>query len=212
MVLAVAFAALSGYREAWDRSDRVFQGMFDEARHHILVRDALESAYGYYVTSKGDPYSDRYFPLFEGTGNRMVFVTLSSVFREGSPAVVRLSLEQNAKEKYDLLYEEADLSNTYIKYATEDIQYQNQLTLHTDLEDAAFRYYGVYDTEFDPQKQELELLRKWTDRYVSQETTWFPDIIQILTDAGRPGEGRWTFQIHSSSDYKRGMFNLPFQK
>jgi prepilin-type N-terminal cleavage/methylation domain-containing protein len=210
-VLAVTFTALTTYRNAWEKSDSLFSDVFTRSRYRILVRQAVESIYGYYVTEKTGEQKDVFFPLFRGSATAVEFVTLSSVFDDRSPALARLSVEKITDDHYNIVYEETPLVDVYIKYPDELPAYKNSIEVYTGLSEAGFRYYGVVDIIFHPELQTRELVYAWNDQYLSKQRARLPEIIALEIDSDDNGKENIRFAVTGDGSYKHGLFNPPFK-
>ena len=214
MVIGVAITALSSFMGLWEKSDKLFSNTFDSARNRILLRNSFESISEYYITDKSNKTwaetKYQYFPFFQGDFNSIEFITLSSVFHHGAPAVAMFYIKRNNFGNFDLIYKEADLDKFYIKYAEDKINYSKHITLYQNLDEVKIRYYGVVDTSFNPETMQLTKISKWEKNFFGKNRNCLPSRIEIRITSEKTGAKTILYYVKAENRYKNGLFNLPF--
>jgi hypothetical protein len=121
-------------------------------------------------------------------------------------AAARLRLvngtDQNVQQ---LVYEEATLNTTYIRYHDDPLDYPFSLAL--DLPGKYFRmkYYGFQELRFLPELEDFEEILAWHETYDSKERGVMPEIIAIEDTRGERGVIR-QFRIQARNRGKSGFF------
>jgi len=212
MVLGIALMASSGFMDVWQKGDRLFSDAFTLVRYKILLSESIESTYEYYLTDKPgqNRQKDKYFPFFAGKSQSAEFVTLSSVFNHGAPAIAKLYVQKNDSGKYDLVYKEADLEKFFIKYAQDKIEYTRQIDIYQNLENIKFRYYGLVETKFDPELMKADRIFEWEDKFSGRQTMHVPKQMEITINSDETGQKKMLYTIKAENKYKNGLFNPPF--
>jgi len=215
IVIGIALMAGAGFMDVWQKSGILFSDVFVSARHRILLRESVESVYDYYVTDKtnhiwADEGKHHYFPFFKGNADSVEFVTLSSVFHYGAPAIAMLFTEKNDIGKYNLVYKEADLNKFFIKYAQDKIDYSRQIIIYKNLEKAGFRYYGLVETRVNTKLMTADDIFKWADGFSGSRTGHIPEQIEITIDSDDTGAKIIQFKVRAENNQKNGLFNPPF--
>jgi prepilin-type N-terminal cleavage/methylation domain-containing protein len=212
LILSLTLRAGSNFMGVWQRDDKLFSNVFDSARNRILLRESVESLYDYYVTDKSGEDKDRYFPLFEGDAMGITFITLSSVFNHGSPALARLAAEKNDSGSYNLVYKEADLERHFIKYAQDKRGYSDQIIVYGDVEKVRFRFYGVVDTRFDQLLTSVTRIFGWRGEFSGKEKGYLPNVIELDISSDETGDKIIVYNIKIENRSKNGIFNPPFKR
>lgn len=211
LVLAIAARAASNFTALWQKDSRLFARELDSARYRMLLRQSMEAAYGYYVKAPSGWSDQTHVPFFKGEPQAITFVTLSSVFSHGAPAVARLYARPGDGGNYDLVYQEASLESFFIKTWAERISYSRQAVIEAGLSDLSFRYYGVIDQKPEPEGRRVTDIYGWEGRYSGKEFGRLPDKIEIRLGLEEDGRETRTFGIQARSAYKNRLFNPPFK-
>lgn len=207
LVVYLAFLAQSFFLNIWYSNKLATNIAMEEYRVHSLMRSAIESITEYFIT---DPESEKvgaYYPFFNADSKSVEFVTLSSVFSKGSAAAGKLFIEKNTKEKtMALIYEEAALDATYIRYQSEIIAYSRSMVISDGLSHVTFRYYGTWEIIWNNELEYFESIKKWQEVYQGKDRKTTPDIIEISL-VGKDGEKILSFPVKSHNPYKATFFN-----
>lgn len=207
-VIYLAMLSYSMFLNIWEKKRLTGISAINSYRSHVLVRSALESIYDYYVTDPADEKIGRHYPFFEGKRNMIEFITLSSVFKKGVPALARLRLESEDRddgEYYRIIYEETPLDHTYIKYIGIKPKYSNAMIVYTDVKRIKIRYYGEWETKWVPKLDDFKTVYKWQDTFDGQERNTIPEWIELTLDT-RTAETTLLFQVKANNAYKRAFF------
>ena len=205
----LATLSYSMFLNVWEQKKLTDTKAINDYRSHILFRSALESIYDYYVTDKANERIGRYYPFFRGERDKFEFVTLSSVFSKGLPAVARLRLERQdmaTGKYYNVIYEETPLDQTYIKYADVKSEYSHAMVVYTEVKKINIRYYGEWETRWVPERDNFETVYKWQDTFDGAERNTIPETIE-LTISAEEGETTLLFQVKAKNVFKRAFFN-----
>ena len=208
-VVYLATISCSMFLNVWEKKRLTDTSAINAYRSHILVRSALESIYDYYVTDPANEKAGRYYPFFNGEGDMLEFVTLSSVFKKGVPAAARIRLDNQpaGDENYRaIVYEEAPLDNAYIKYSGDNLKYSRLMTVYTGVKKINIRYYGIWETKWMPEKDGFETIYKWQKTFDGKKKNAVPEIIEmtLITDNG---DKALLFPVRGNNVYKRGFFS-----
>jgi prepilin-type N-terminal cleavage/methylation domain-containing protein len=212
LILGIATRAGSNFMHIWQNDANLFSNVFDSTRHQMLLGNSIESLYGYYVKATTGAWGEeKYVPFFKGDSKGLEFVTLSSVFSHGDPAVARLYAEEKDSGKYDLIYQEADLDLFFIRTWEDSVPYTKKTAILTNLERVDFRYYGISETQVDPQLMIVNEKYGWDSRFSGKQSGLLPHKIEITIHFPTNGEQKIVYEIIAKSDYKTRLFNEPFR-
>jgi len=207
IVVYLAFLAQSFFLNIWYSNKLASNIAMEEYRVHSLMRSAIESITEYFITDPESEKAGAYYPFFNADSSSVEFVTLSSVFFKGSAAAGKLFLKKNTKEKtMALIYEEASLDATYIRYQGERIAYSRSMVIADGLSSVTFRYYGTWEIIWNDELEYFEANKQWQDVYQGKDRKTTPDIIEISL-AGKDGEQRLSFPVKSHNPYKAAFFD-----
>ncbi len=207
MVVYLATISYAMFLDAWEKKRLSDISAIQEYRSRFLLRNALESMFDYYVTDPKSEKRDRRFPFFEGEKESLRFVTLSSVFHQGKPAVARIRLQKNeADDSKALIYEEASLEQRYLRYNDDSLEYGNGMLICDNLKSLRIRYFGAWETKFDLLKDAFVTEYKWQETFEGNERNTIPDIIEMIVTSGA-GETKLVFPIMAHSPGKGYFFN-----
>ena len=206
-LIYLAAFSYSTFLDAWERRNVLGREALDAYRTHSLLRASLESIYDYYITDPADETQKVYYPFFKGEKTGMEFVTLSSVFEKGRPALAALRLEkQNDGEGYKLLYEETPLTGSYIKHVDRLPQYLYSMTIYERVKGLTIRYYGEWGVEKANQQETAETVYRWQDAFFGKERRIIPEKIELVVDTGREKKSL-LISVRGNNYYKKGFFN-----
>ena len=207
MVIYLATLSYSLFLNTWERKKLSDVAAIQEYRSHLLLRNSIESIFGYYVLDRESERSNHRFPIFKGQKESLEFVTLSSVFHKGKPAVAQIKLEQSEVSNLKtLVYREASLEQTYIRYRDDPIEYKNRMPIYESLKSFRIRYFGLWGTEFDKVKQEFVPVYKWQETFEGKERSVVPDTIEMIVES-EVGETKLVFPIMAHSLGRYYFFN-----
>ena len=207
MVVYLATISYSLFLDTWQRKRLSDITAIQEYRTHLLLRNSLESIFDYYVTDPKSERSIRWYPFFKGGKESLEFVTLSSVFHKGKPAVARIRLKKGEVDDLKaLIYEETSLDQTYLKYNDDPIEYKNGMQIYDNLKTIRIRYFGVWEGRFDPAKETVVMEYKWQETFEGKERNAVPDTIEMIVESAE-GETKLVFQVMAHSSKKGTFFN-----
>lgn len=208
-VVYLAMLSYSMFLNVWEEKRLTDTSAINGYRSHILVRAALESIYDYYVTDPANEKAGRYYPFFKGEKDTLEFVTLSSVFSKEVPAVARLRLERQdtaVGESCKVIYEEALLDQTYIKYVDFQPEYSHAMVVYADVKKINIRYYGEWETRWVPDRDAFETLYRWQDTFQGEERNTIPEAVELTLDTGA-AETTLLFPVRANNVYKKAFFH-----
>lgn len=207
MVIYLATISYSLFLDTWERKRLSDVTAIQEYRSRFLLRNSLESIFDYYVTDPKSERNVRRYPFFKGQKESLEFVTLSSVFHKGTPAVARIRLTRSEVGNLKaLIYEETSLAKTYIRYNDDPIEYKNQMLIYNNLKSVRIRYFGVWEIRFDPGKESVITEYKWQETFEGNERNAVPHTIEMIVEFGE-GETMLVFPIMAHSPRKGVFFN-----
>ena len=110
-------------------------------------------------------------------------MTLSSVFEKGKPAAARIRLAKEGKDgPGKLVYEEASLRETYIRYEADQPEYGGTITLYPDVTRVTIRYYGAWEYQFLPARQDFFMVYKWQKTFSGRQRSAVPVTIEMTVE------------------------------
>ena len=208
MVIYLAMLSYSMFLDRWQKKKLSHTSIINDYRAHILVRSALESMYDYYVTDPANERTGRHYPFFKGKRDSLEFITLSSVFKKGVPALARLRMEQQGKtagEDYQVIYEETPMDKTYIKYADATPKYRRSLVVYSGVKKIAIRYYGELEIKWIPEHENFEPVYGWRENFSGKKRNTIPNLIE-LTLKTETAETTILFPVRANNAFKRSFF------
>ncbi|MFT5814554.1 MAG: Tfp pilus assembly protein PilV [Psychroserpens sp.] len=143
MVLLIASGAYSSFSDRWNGRLGHFNQSVVQAKHLILVQEAVKSIVSYAVTN--DKKQAKLY--FEGNRNGFVAVTLRSLFSPEFAAVMRLQFIQNTDFTYRLIYQESAMTEHLLITAKQSLNYTKPLVLFDNLTEVDFQYLGWPSTQ-----------------------------------------------------------------
>ena len=177
LLSSFSYAQFSRY---WDGRLGSFDDVFSVLRNGWLLEDILSHVHPYVVRNNaGIP---RFY--FEGNINGFVAVSKESLSRVDTTSVIRLTLAQNSDGSYDLLYEEAPMSQAALVQLTQRSNFSEPLTLLQSLEDAEFSFFGPEAPPNDSPDIDVRQRDLWTRDYNSAMTLRHPKKVRIQWSSG----------------------------
>ena len=206
-VIYLATFSYSLFLDSWEKNRFIDASAIQQYRSHLLVRDAVESIFDYYVTEAGRSSGSRHFPFFKGDAESFEFVTLSSVFEKGKPAAARIRLVKEGDEKLKtLIYEEASLSKTYIRYEEDRPEYKKSIVLYRQVVQLRIRYYGAFEFRFVPERDDFVTEYKWQETFDGKQRSAAPKTIEITLETPE-GKIKLVFHVKTQDTGKLYFFN-----
>ena len=207
MVVYLATLSYSLFLDTWERKKLSDIAAIQEYRTHLLMRNAVESTFDYYVTDPKSKRNTQWYPFFKGQKESLEFVTLSSVFQKGKPAIARIRLKKSTSGNPKVLvYEETSLVKTYIRYNDDPVEYKNEMSIYDNLKSVHIRYFGIWALRFDPGKEGFVEEYKWQETFQGKERNAVPHTIE-MTVAFEEGETMLVFPVMAHSQKKGTFFN-----
>ena len=195
MVIYLTTVSYSLFLNTWERKRLSDVSAIQEYRSRLLLRNSIESIFDYYVTDPESERNNRWFPFFKGGKESLEFVTLSSVFHKGKPAVAKMQIEKSeAGNLKSLVYKEASLAKNYIRYKDNPLEYKNQMVIYDNLKSVCIRYFGVWEIRFVHERQNFVTEYKWQETFEGNERNAVPDTIEMIVES-EEGETRLVFPI-----------------
>jgi len=207
IIVGLCFFSMALYLNEWEHKRLGDTGPVEIYRQQHLVTSAVESAWEYYVTDRVNERIDEYYPYFKGDETSVSFITTSPVFSNLAAAAARLRLVDDPDNDFQrLVYEEAPLDRTYIRYHDVPVDYPFSLALDLPGKNLHLRYYGLKESRFLPETEEFEEILAWFDTYDSKEHRVMPEIIAIADARGVIRQ----FHIQARNRGKGGFFTNVF--
>lgn len=207
LIIFIAVMSYSTFLDTWQKRQRLDSNLFDNFRKHQLLRQSFESIYDYFITDPENEINGVWYPYFKGGSDKIEFVTLSSVFRKGKPALACLSLKTDEESEISfLVYEEAFLDRTYLKYDSETPVYEKKINVYENLKEINIRYYGALEIKWNNTAETFQTIKAWQEEFVGKQRNAIPDIIEITITADS-GDSRMIFPVKGNNAYKQGFFN-----
>lgn len=204
LVIYAGTLSYSMFLDVWGKKRLEDTHAMRQYRYHVMLKAALESIYDYYVTDHRNERAGFYYPFFKGEREKIEFVTLSSAFKEGGPALARLRVSEQ-EEGRSLVYEEMPLDATYIKYNDFQPGYKYSFIAYSDVEKIAIRYYGEVERRMRAHREEFEILYDWTESFQGKSMKGIPKKIEIVIQ-GEDGAKKLLFSVKANNIFKKGFF------
>ncbi len=205
-IILLAVLSYSTFLNTWESKRLSDSDALIKYRAHTLLRDAMESAYDYYVTDSRNQRFGVYYPYFKGEVDGLEFVTLSSAFRKGSPAAARIRvIKDDDGETGDLVYEEASLESTYIRFNDSKPEYKEQIVPYKDVQNVKIRYYGLEEMKWSESLDRFEPINAWQDSFQGKDKKAIPEMIEFSLTTTE-GEIKLRFPVKARNVFKQGFF------
>ncbi len=207
MIIYLASLSLGTFLALWHRSQAGEMETLQDFRARTLVRASLESCWDYYVTDSASEAKVIYYPFFKGRETQVEFVTISSVFWQGCPAVARLqAVEGDTPDSLSLVYEEAPLNRNYLRYNNDKVTFTRTLHLQNRVKRVKLRYLGVWEVKSSSAADEYETVYRWQDAFSGKQENRLPARIELtITTAG--GDEKLLFPIRGNNVYKQNFLH-----
>lgn len=167
------------FSQNWQRN----KGLADKTleRHHLLslVQKVTANSFPKVVRNG----QNRLGFYFLGRENGFTGTSRMSVQNPDATAVYRIFREANGRGGYRLVYEEAVLDHTYLKYAEQELPFNFRRVLYDNVEQINFRYYGYASLNERNQtiagdaEDTYELV--WFDEYDGLQRMLHPQAVHI---------------------------------
>lgn len=196
LVIAIASLAYARFSGDWDGR----LGRFEDARADYqglsMLLEALSGGLAWVVRDAGGEPGFYFLGREEG----MTMVTLSPIFADGYPAVIRVFRERQEDEagelRWKLVYEEASLREQALRDAGQRLPFEARMVLARDLGELSFEYYGWPSLESRLMADDDPQARKaWFSEYDGLQTRQQPERLRLRIDGGSavlnlPAQGR----------------------
>lgn len=164
MAVGIASFGYALFTQHWDSRLGRFERAQSQYQRLDLVVTALENTLPYVV--RDDAGRPGFY--FLGRDEGLTLVTMSPVFSPGQLAVIRVFREQGEDGKLMLVYEEAPLGDTQLRFATQTLPFQHRMVVLRDIPELHFAYFGwnsVADRLVAADAPESGLQPGWFDEY-----------------------------------------------
>jgi hypothetical protein len=136
-VIFVGSLSFSVYSEKWQSGIGDFDAVYAESRNMLLMQKMFVGASNYIIKNEKDDVA--YF--FEGTSQRLAFVSNKPIYNPTSPAVVSLHIETNSEGLQNLVYSEYSFENQLLLNKNQALQKHFSMVLFSR-ENIRFNYFG----------------------------------------------------------------------
>ncbi len=136
-LILIGASALNFFLQRWDGHVGNFDRILKNTREMVLVKDVLDTLQPYMAYHDNEPGI-----YFEGNRNGFVAVSSDSLFGNGSYAVIRFSVRQDADGTFDLLYEESPMDEDVLRSTSQSLVFSEPLVLMSDLRNPKFEFLG----------------------------------------------------------------------
>ena len=190
-IVLLASYSFNQFSRYWDGQLGNFDRSFIDLRNSWLLEDIVSNVHPYGVLNEAGLV--RFY--FEGNINGFVAVASESISQTGIPAVMRLSLVQNSDQTFDLIYEEAPMTDGVITRLTSQINFYEPVILFSDLVSPEFSYYGP-----EPRQQErgdLDMGQRdvWAQSYNGAVTARHPKRVRLQWTRDNGETDVWQLQL-----------------
>jgi prepilin-type N-terminal cleavage/methylation domain-containing protein len=136
-VIFVGSLSFSVYSEKWQSGIGDFDAVYAESRNLILLQKMFVGASNYIIKNEKDDVA--YF--FEGTSERLVFVSNNPIYNPASPAVVSLHIETSSDGKQNLVYSEYSFEEQLLLHENQTLKKDFSIVL-LSRENIRFNFFG----------------------------------------------------------------------
>lgn len=175
-VIGIASYAYSMFSTKW-KSDL---GNFDEisvtARALWQTQGALAAGVPFIVW---DQKQKEYVFYFLGRRDGMTMVTEGAIFNPDGSSVIRVFSERTSGGNYQLVYEEAPLSEQALTELNQELNFKFRLVLLKDQTRIKFEYYGFEDYSAQQGDSVVEGNASWHEEYDGAERKLHPEKVRI---------------------------------
>ena len=206
MMIFLAIFSYSQILNSWKKWKSADQSALDEFRVQTLVRNSLESITDYYVTDTTNEPRRVFYPYFKGTEQEILFVTQTSVFTRGLPAVASIRLDVKNEQSATLIYEEFPLDGDYVKYNDFVPEFAHKLVMRREVNSLFLRFFGFWKEEFVVQSDTFQPYNKWHTEFLGQDRRAVPLEIELTVQSEDHGTEVFIYQVMAQNPYKRDYF------
>ncbi|TVS19621.1 MAG: hypothetical protein EA417_00305 [Gammaproteobacteria bacterium] len=196
LVIAIASLAYSRFSGEWDGRLGRFEGARADYQGLAVLFEALSGGVAWVVRdAAGEPGF-----YFLGREEGLTMVTLSPVFADSYPAVIRVFRERQsdgtAEALWQLVYEEASLEGLVLREAGQRLPFAARMVVARDLRELSFEYHGWASLEARlSADDDPRAVRRWFGEYDGLLTRQQPERLRLLIDGqsvvlALPAQGR----------------------
>jgi len=175
-VIFVGSLSFSVYSEKWQSGIGDFDAVYEESRNILLMQKMFVGASNYII--KNEQNDVAYF--FEGTAERLAFVSNNPIYNPTSPAVVTLHIETNREGLQDLVYSEYSFENQLLLNKNQSLQTNFSMVLFSR-ENMRFNYFGWETNEQRIASNDgQDFVPVWRKIFDADESGMLPFAVSII--------------------------------
>ncbi|GAA5142094.1 PulJ/GspJ family protein [Thalassotalea piscium] len=113
--------------------------------------------------------------FFIGHSDSLLAITHSGIFSGDFPEIFRITSVPNTNGKFDLIYQAVSIENILLVKTDQEIRFDHQLTLFTNLDSATFNYLGWSSYKVKSFRYTTGDKLQWRNRYSGIDSQIMPE-------------------------------------
>jgi prepilin-type N-terminal cleavage/methylation domain-containing protein len=161
--------------ERWNKELGQFSQSAQLAKNIEILQRALEGIHSFVVVDKkGKPSL-----FFIGDSDSLLSISRSGFYSNGFPEIFRISTVKNEHGLFDLVYQAASSQHLLLTGTDQEIEFDHQITLFKDIEEATFTYYGWSSYAKKSFRAETADQANWSPRFSGIDNQIMPEKFQL---------------------------------
>lgn len=201
LMMSLAMLSYQLFQRTWQKELSHITESYQKLRTNEMISEALHGVIPYLVRQ-----DEQYGFYFLGREEGFTAVTDSAVFAAGQPAVFRLFRERQNDGLYQLVYEEALLTDTQLVEATQNLPFEHRIIVSRDQKYVNFSYYTqpslTGGVRVDEMTGDVSIVLQWLAAHDGINSKTHPQLIKVDLSGFA-----WQVQVPSRSTTLQNRLN-----
>lgn len=182
----------------WDKELGSFNQSAKQTKSFILIKNLLKGIHPFIVWDKKLSGEKKPSFFFIGSNDSLLSVSRAGLFVQQYPEIFRIKALEKESGLFDLVYQSTSTQNTLLLYAQQEIIFEHQITLLSDITEIKFKYLGWNGFMERGRAEEEHSEATWRDYFSGIDNQLLPEkmIIYVKQDQ-KELEFSITFDVNS---------------
>lgn len=168
----------------WDKELGTFNQSAKQTKNLILTKNLLQGVHPFIIMNKEARVEKPAF-FFIGSNDSLLSVSRAGLFNQEYPEIFRLKALEKDNGLFDLVYQSVSTKNILLLSAQQEITFEHQVTLLSDITEIKFHYLGWNGFMERGRADEDNTVPIWRDSFSGIDNQLLPEKMTVYVNQGR---------------------------
>jgi len=165
----------------WDKELGTFEQSVKQAKSLILTKNLLQGIHPFIIINKQARVEKPAF-FFIGSNDSLLSISRAGLFNQQYPEIFRLKALEKDNGLFDLVYQSTSTKNILLLSAQQEIIFEHQVTLLTDITAIKFNYLGWDGFMERGSADEDNTVPTWRDSFSGMDNQLLPEQMTVYVN------------------------------